>query len=242
MKKVNNKKRFDSFISKYRSCIWLQFMVLIPLVVLLPISHNYVAMLFEQYKMFAIIITVVLFFFYNLSFIAIYNLGKTVVIYQSIYICSLFAIILSVLMIKVDSNYLLEIIMFLTAMFLSLIIASITVVIAHTRSQLINIFLGYRETLFELNEVGFLVNNNMVENLKILIQEKQVKLEINKTMYKFKLTDVKDVEFQCATVFGRLGYLKFKVEDYYFECHYKKTRSDIINYALYYNLIKYKKK
>ncbi|AUB32065.1 hypothetical protein [Spiroplasma floricola] len=165
-------------------------------------------------------------------------MGKTVIVYELIFIFTLIGSMILLTQVKLDSNYSNQVIIVICALIGSILTAILGLIFSYRNNNLLNSYIGYNNTLIDLTDFGFVCNGEILKSFKVLRIKNEIKLEINGTWKKYQTSQLKKAYFEGAKVFGKVGHIKFNFQENQFELIYKKTKTDIVSYALYYNLIR----
>ncbi|AXK50880.1 hypothetical protein [Spiroplasma alleghenense] len=234
-KKSLRVKQASNLFAKHRSAIWIQLLTIIVLLIFLPFAKDFIAVLFSTYVAWSAPVTVFYFLFFNLAYVAIYNVSKKSLVTNLI---AGFLILLSgtmAILFIPTSRF--QAIMFSLGIYLSCIPMVVATWFSFIRGNQVDKYLGFKETLFDLKNFKFKVNNQDVK-LELYIGVGHVNVEINKTRRKFNVSKIHSLEFKCASVFNKPGTISFAIGEDIFSYSYYSALEDAIMFALAYNLIR----
>ncbi|QEH61403.1 hypothetical protein SCHIN_v1c02050 [Spiroplasma chinense] len=238
-KRKKDERKVNSAFAKFRSMIWINLITLIILLIAILIANKLVAELFSQYR---IVTWVVLSFFvlvYNFGFFGMYKMAKQFILYN---LLSLFIIMTMAVMITffVKTNYHNEKIFLIVGLFLSLVPLIVSSFFQFKRVREIYKYIAFNETLYELESRKFLKNDKEIK-LKLFLKPGHFYIEENGVRRKFSVSNLSTLKYNCATIFGSLGKISFKIDNDLYEYKYSSAFEDGVMFSLAYNIARINK-
>lgn len=227
-------KKYDNLFSKYRSMIWVQLLNLIILIIFLPIAKDQLKYFYDNYRVLFIVLFIVYILFFNLGYVAMQRLSKQSIIFN--FVCILMLIIVPLLLVIYSQVYDYQLYILIAGIYISLIPYTLATVIGFIRANKVFKYIGYKETLFVLSNYKFKRNNKEITEFNIYLKDGHSYIEVDGTRRKTVSTNFRNLNYSCATIFGRRGHISFDIQEFHFEYEYKSSYEDGIMFALAYNI------